>query len=532
VLKVISWTKSRRAPLAQAQYAARTRLHDATEASLPMINEEGRELRGATVAAEIRSWELSPDAENLSPAARRAGARERVAMPDGERLQRRQAAHLIFSIPAHARADADRLDRSVRTGLAETLGEGGFRYVYAIHTDHSSRPHAHIIVKAQSEPFRTAGGAIKSRQLRLGPAELEAMRQVMTRHAQQLGLSVTATRREDRAELRQEILDGRAPLRANKSMHQATIQTRQGRTFERRAPRWYAEHGYDYERRRLAAVGQEPSSPVPTEPSRAPGLFRRLVDRFTSNSVRTSDAQGRAASSRQAGYFSHFDNYRKGVEAADARISAHFEATHRDPAKALTSFRLMLREAPRLALWAAHHHPIAFGEPTGAVAPGLRATDFRAALRAEQRQARPSNGEKIGDDPLLSGERARIRRALANARSPSAVERQKQRISASIGRVATKFAQDSADRATDHDRADTIRELAGGHLPNPSGAHRPPPLTDRRHTSDKEVRVVTRASQGSQNRSELYEQLNDELQRRHRAGANRKRDRDYGGPAR
>jgi hypothetical protein len=86
VLKVISWTKSRRAPLAQARYAARTRLHDAAEASLPMINEEGRELRGAEIEAEIRSWELKPDAENLSPAARRSGTIERAAMSDRGRL--------------------------------------------------------------------------------------------------------------------------------------------------------------------------------------------------------------------------------------------------------------------------------------------------------------------------------------------------------------------------------------------------------------------------------------------------------------
>ena len=53
VLKVISWTKSRHAPMAQARYAARTREGDAPERSLAMFNEEGRELRGPAVAAEI-----------------------------------------------------------------------------------------------------------------------------------------------------------------------------------------------------------------------------------------------------------------------------------------------------------------------------------------------------------------------------------------------------------------------------------------------------------------------------------------------
>ena len=238
VLKVISWTKARRAPLAQARYAARTREHDPPDAALTMVNEDGRKLHGAEVEAEIRSWDLKSDPENLSPAARSVAARERAAMNDRDRLQRRQAAHLIFSIPAHARADADRLDRAVRTALAETLGEGGFRYVYAIHTDHGSRPHAHIIVKAQSEPFRASSGATKTRQLRLGPSELEAMRQVLTRHGQAFGLNVVASRREDRAELREEILAGRALLRSNKKLSQMTQQTRQGRAFERQAPCW------------------------------------------------------------------------------------------------------------------------------------------------------------------------------------------------------------------------------------------------------------------------------------------------------
>ena len=129
VLKVISWTKSPHVPLRQAKYAARTRSVDPPEQAMPMINEQGRALRGVEVEVEIRSWALKPDAENLSPAARRAPTPERSMMPDGERLHRRQAAHLIFSVPAHSRADADRLDRAVRGGLAETFGEGGFRYL-------------------------------------------------------------------------------------------------------------------------------------------------------------------------------------------------------------------------------------------------------------------------------------------------------------------------------------------------------------------------------------------------------------------
>src|SRR6185437_3065254 len=72
VLKVISWTKAKGAPLAQARYAARIRDDDAPERALPMVNESGRELRGGEIIDEARSWALKPDSENLSPAARAA----------------------------------------------------------------------------------------------------------------------------------------------------------------------------------------------------------------------------------------------------------------------------------------------------------------------------------------------------------------------------------------------------------------------------------------------------------------------------
>jgi hypothetical protein len=541
VLKVISWTKAQRAPLAQAKYAARTRERDPADASLTMSNEEGRTLSGSEVEAEIRSWELKADSENLSPAAERVAARERAAMTDRDRLQKRQAAHLIFSIPAHARADADRLERTVREALAETLGEGGFRYVYTIHTDHSSRPHAHIIVKAQSEPFRTASGATATRQLRLGPSELEAMRQVFTRHAQEQGSNVVATRREDREELRHEILAGRAPLRANKNLHQTTRHTRQGRTFEHHAPQWYAAHGFDYERRRLAAAGVGPAASASAEVApekHAGGLLGRLMSRLGVTREREtpdarSEAQNGASVERRAGgYFRNFENYRKGTEGTEARISAHFTATHRDPEGATESFRLMLREAPRLALWAANNHPIAFGEPTGDAGPGLQSSDLRAALRAgERREGRAGLAATKVDDPIFAGERIRVREATARARAGGRGERVTLAMARSIGRVAARLERQAAVEPGARERAAKIRELSRGE-PRPAVREQEStgaPEGARRQSRDNEP------NRGAPppNKAERYKRLEDELKQRDGARMRRKtRDRDDGGRSR
>src|SRR5260370_8942834 len=85
---------------------------------------------------------------------------------------------------------------------------------------------------------------------------------------------------------------------------------------------------------------------------------------------------------RNGGYFENFENYRNGAgrtkvpgvsaATAEAKIAAHFAATHRDPERAADSFCTMLRESPPLALWPANNHPTAFANPTGAATPAPR----------------------------------------------------------------------------------------------------------------------------------------------------------------
>ncbi len=550
VLKVVNWTKGRQAPMMQAKYAARTRDRDPAESALPMFNEAGRELRGAEIAAEVRSWNLKPDSENLSPAARAATDVERAAMPISERLQKRQAVHLIFSVPSHAPVDAQRLKQAVEAALRDTVDRGGFRYLATIHTDHSHRPHAHIIIKATSEPLMIDGRE-KTTQLRLGPRELDTMRHVFTRHAREQGLDVVATRREDRAHLRDEILAGTAPLRENQRLNQATRRTRQSKTFERKAPQWYAEQGAAYERRRLAAASVEPGAPAVATVVGSPqkcsgGLLGRLAaslgkrspepnspsnvsgndsvmpswgyfDNFKTGrkpaapeaSVNGSD-QPTGAAPKNRGYFENFENYRNGAgrtkvpgvsaATAEAKIAAHFAATHRDSERAADSFRAMLRESPRLALWTANNHPIAFGEPTGAAGPGLGSAEIRGLMPPAIPKSAPPLPRRL--DPVLAGERQRVREQTTRARADHAAKRAPEAIGRSLARVAARLEQVAPTDPDAKERADHVRGIVRALLA------RDAPTRDHAHDQGRRIEAAKK------DRVALYKELEDQLQRR------------------
>jgi hypothetical protein len=531
VLKVVNWTKGRQAPMAQAKYASRTREADSPESALPMFNEAGQELRGAEIAAEIRSWNLKPESENLSPAARAASDAERATMPISERLYKRQAVHLIFSVPAHAPVDERRLKYAAEAALRDTIDRGGFRYVATIHTDHSHRPHVHIIVKATSEPLMIDGRE-KTTQLRLGPRELGTMRHVFTRHAQEQGLDVVATRREDRAQLREEILAGNAPLRENEKLNQATRRTRQSKTFERKAPHWYAEHGFAYERRRLAAASVEPGIPPVAAIDDAPqtrsrGLLERLAGRLRRrSSVATSPSGAQPATPeasvpdmsastapKNRGYFGNFVKQRSGADPiempidatskAEAKIAAHFAVTHSDPEQATDSFRAMLCESPRLALWAANNHPIAFGEPTGAAGPGLGWAEICESMPSAVPQSTQPLPRQL--DPVLVGERQRIREHTAHVRASRTAKRAPEVIGRSLAGLAAQIERETPTDPDAKERADHVRGIVRALLARDA--------TTRDHAHDQGRRIDV----AKKDRVALYKELQHQLQRRDNA---------------
>jgi hypothetical protein len=317
-----------------------------------------------------------------------------------------------------------------------------------------------------------------------------------------------------------------------------TGQTRQGRTFERRAPEWYATHGLDYERRRLAAASAEPAASPPIEdaPAERVGKFLgRLKRRLGLGGERIApDPLGErrtGPSARQgSGYFRNFENYRKGSDAAETRVFAHFAATHRDPDHAIEGFRLMLREAPRLAFWAANKHPIAFGEPTGHAGMGLQAGDFKAAFRAAER--RKGNQEPmLKEDPILAGERRRLREAVARARVQQGGKRIAPTVARSIDGVSVRLTRLAMTKSEGEERAAKIREIARGVLGSkaikPALGSRP----DRPDDPSKDGRAPQVPPIRDQ--AQRYKMLEDELRRHDGVRAKRRaRDRDGGGQAR
>src|SRR5207237_5401791 len=84
----------------------------------------------------------------------------------------------------------------------------------------------------------------------------------------------------------------------------------------------------------------------------------------------------------------------------------------------------MLRESSKMALWAAHKHPIAFGEPTVDSKTGLQWNDVRDLLQrdgSKRASAVPAPPRDL--DPLLAGERERIRARTKRARAAQAGKR-------------------------------------------------------------------------------------------------------------
>lgn len=482
VLKVIGWAKRPQSAFRQADYISRNREVDRDADAVPLENQDGRQFSDRrAIKDELRDWQLTPMNENRSKTWREASADDRAQMPESEAFYRKQSGHLVFSLPKTAQADPAQLRQAVREGLDETLGRQGFRYLWGVHTDHSHRPHVHVIVKARSEGI----SGYEGRQIRLGPKELHTMRQVLTDQVRGLGLDVSCTRRTDRPELREQIAQGKAPLRANED-RQGRPQTHQGSVFERKAPAWYEAHGPAYERRRMNAFdGSRAVDPQRQDPQGASGEIRKGV--FGRLRAAVGGRQAEPASVTPAGP-------QRPHSPALSRVDGHFKVTHQNPTDARESFLQMYAEAPKLAVWAANNHPQAFGETTGEKAPRFTGRGIRAALQPEPAKRSTDPTERRS----MRQEAHELRQGGDQAKAKSAAERNQLSIGRSLDRLAQQVRQHQAGLDPSA-AADKLKALSSETTRNQvqSNAER---LADMREKTMKRVQARERAQAQSRGR--------------------------------
>ena len=147
----------------------------------------------------IARWCLMPDEENFSPKAREllaVGDHDAVkALPEQERLYRRQAYHFVVSVRrSHEPTGGELLLISARQAVVEIFLRRGHQVLCALNKD-TEHPNLRLLVNARSSrpPYR-------SLHFGRAGAELQEMKQTFVRHARGCSLNVVASTRKARAE--------------------------------------------------------------------------------------------------------------------------------------------------------------------------------------------------------------------------------------------------------------------------------------------------------------------------------------------
>ena len=200
-----------------------------------------------------QEYQLLDDKDNIAKRHRDKSPAELRALPEKDRLARRQAAHLAVSIKATSPEDFGRLEiavgECVASEFASTEGRfAGFPVFWALHDDHGARPHAHLVVGTSQLPGFANGG--RARSLRLGPDDLEFLRQEITTRLVSMGVDVIATRKCDRPEWRRDLIDGRvAELESSERVKKGRQRDSAGvvapgldRLIVKRAPKYAAKY--------------------------------------------------------------------------------------------------------------------------------------------------------------------------------------------------------------------------------------------------------------------------------------------------
>lgn len=373
VVKVIGWSKGGGAAARQANYIGRHSDKEAEKGreAVPLYNEMGQELRTKDeVQREMQSWGLKQAQDNRSKAWKDATPEQRAQMSESDALAKRQSVHMILSLPAPATKDQAR--ESAEAVLNRHFGAAGYRYVYAVHTDHG-RPHIHAIIKTTPETGH-------AKQLRLGPQELDYIRQDFAREARSRGLDVQADRRLERPGLAQDIAQGREPLKA---------------TWTKRDLR----------------SGSDLAPPQPAPPK---GVFERIAQPFKKPD---SFAPTKDPKTDPAGH--------QRQQEAIARLRREFAAAYVNPTAAEAAFKRAHDAAPKRALWVAANKPELYG-----------ARKHNAPAPAISGRGLPRKDDRTQPPPVDTPAARAAAAARANARQLTQTANDPHRVIRAASRVA------------------------------------------------------------------------------------------------
>lgn len=326
--------------IALAQYVSRAG-QEGEHGSLDLIDEFGETIPHSEIKSTLAGWRLTPDRDNLRPAARELADQGKSirGLPERDRYWRNQAYHLVWSQTTEGtnlseRELEARMREAVREFTFDEFAQTGHKVLWAVHLDHPGRPHVHLIVQARSS------GA-KGKQLRLDPERLEDLRARLAQIARSVELPVLSERREDRSTLLDQVLDGNVPLRSNRKRVSYDKET----SLSKQVPYWLEEEGEAFlarkqtlrDRCEAGDTGRKGLSfEPPTPPNDMPEHIHPLFESFA--------------------------------------------GIYKDPGKALTSFFKMAcgsGEGPKhraLSIWYLGKQPIAFGD--------LVSTDIEALKKA------------------------------------------------------------------------------------------------------------------------------------------------------
>lgn len=434
VVKRVCGPRSPGAVASVARYIARDGAawrREGVEA-VPVFDEWGEEVPVGELTARLRDWGLVPGAANLSPAAREVAAADPrglaavAAWPEDRRLRHVQAHHLVVSLVGPD-ADADALMVAGREAIQDLFVDASSRRVlWALHTDRPGRPHLHIVVKSQEERGRRA-------RLRFDKAgeTLDGLRATFARRLAALGLAVEASRREDRAELRDDILAGRAPLRVG-WRHGATRSDEERPGASRRhdlaieTPLWFRAHGGEWlARQRREAQWRRKAA------AQAKKTGRQYADLLRSALPAEPGTVGRLLRGRQV--------VRPEAQALLEALRPYF----RDPAAAVESYLQMAAEGDiggkstkAMADWYLINRPSVFGEVTRAIE--IRSTRRGLALVLPEAAGVRALVADLRPDPMVAAPRLRPEDALAIAQA-AAAERAEHHRRAACGRAAASL---------------------------------------------------------------------------------------------